>query len=105
MLAKLRIKNIGLIDSLELSFEKGFTVFTGETGAGKSILLNAIDLLLGGNQAINPSRLLSADSDICLIEGSFQRNSLVNSWFKKNDFNFEENEFSISREWRLIDGK
>ncbi len=105
MLAKLRIKNIGLIDSLELSFQKGFTVFTGETGAGKSILLDAIDLLLGGNPVTNSSRILSVDSDFCSIEGFFKPNSLVNSWLKKNNFNFEKNELSISREWKLTDGK
>ncbi|ABX09782.1 DNA repair protein recN, ABC transporter [Prochlorococcus marinus str. MIT 9211] len=105
VLAKLRIKNIGLIDSLELSFQKGFTVFTGETGAGKSILLDAIDLLLGGNPVTNSSRILSVDSDFCSIEGFFKPNSLVNSWLKKNNFNFEKNELSISREWKLTDGK
>ena len=48
LLTGLRLSNIALIQSLELTFEQGFTVLTGETGAGKSILLDALDALLGG---------------------------------------------------------
>ena len=47
MLQELRIKNFAIIDELELSFSKGFNVITGETGAGKSIILSAVHLLLG----------------------------------------------------------
>ena len=47
MLLELRIKNFAIIDELNLSFSKGFNVLTGETGAGKSIILNAVHLLLG----------------------------------------------------------
>ena len=45
MLQELRIKNFAIIDELELSFSKGFNVITGETGAGKSIILSAVHLL------------------------------------------------------------
>ena len=55
MLTGLHISNIALIDSQELVFGPGFTVLTGETGAGKSILLDALDALTGGGQ---PQRLL-----------------------------------------------
>lgn len=48
MLAELSIKNFAIIESLSLSFEKGLTVLTGETGAGKSIIIDAIHLLIGG---------------------------------------------------------
>jgi DNA repair protein RecN (Recombination protein N) len=47
MIRELRIKNLALIEELVLDFNKGFSVFTGETGAGKSILIGAIGLLLG----------------------------------------------------------
>ena len=47
MLTALSLENIALIEHLELTFEAGFTVLTGETGAGKSILLDALDALLG----------------------------------------------------------
>src|SRR5512136_2036356 len=47
MLVELRIKNFAIIDELNLSFSKGFNILSGETGAGKSIILNAVHLLLG----------------------------------------------------------
>ncbi len=47
MLQELRIKNFAIIDELSLSFSKGLNILTGETGAGKSIILNAVHLLLG----------------------------------------------------------
>ena len=47
MLIELRIKNFAIIDELDLSFSKGFNILSGETGAGKSIILNAVHLLLG----------------------------------------------------------
>ena len=50
MLTGLLLQNIALIESLELEFSSGFTVLTGETGAGKSILLDALDAVLGGAQ-------------------------------------------------------
>ena len=58
MLTGLSLENIALIERLELTFEPGFTVLTGETGAGKSILLDALDALLGGFQGAAGSRLL-----------------------------------------------
>lgn len=48
MLAELAIKNFAIIESISISFQKGFTVLTGETGAGKSIIIDAIHLLIGG---------------------------------------------------------
>ena len=48
MLEELRIQNFAIIDNLELEFSPGFNVITGETGAGKSIIIDAVDLLLGG---------------------------------------------------------
>ena len=48
MLSELSIKNFAIIEALSISFEKGLTVLTGETGAGKSIIIDAIHLLVGG---------------------------------------------------------
>jgi DNA repair protein RecN (Recombination protein N) len=67
VLTGLRLENIALIEQLELSFSGGFTVLTGETGAGKSILLDALDALLGGS---GPG-LLRQGADRGVIEASF----------------------------------
>ena len=48
MLSKLSIRNYALIDSLELEFDSGLTIITGETGAGKSIMLGALSMIMGG---------------------------------------------------------
>ena len=69
MLTGLRLQNIALIEQLQLDFSGGFTVLTGETGAGKSILLDALDALLGGTGP----RLLRQGSDHGLIEASFSQ--------------------------------
>ncbi|MDH3975782.1 MAG: AAA family ATPase, partial [Deltaproteobacteria bacterium] len=53
MLTQLRIKNFAIIDELELSFPGGMIVLTGETGAGKSIIIQAVNLILGDRAASN----------------------------------------------------
>ncbi len=103
MLKSLRLENIGLLDTQELSFESGFTVITGETGAGKSILLDSLDVLLGGTQPSFTSGLLTSKKNFFLIEGNFLLTPLIQKWLKDNLIDYENNEFSISREWRLKD--
>ena len=71
MLTGLRLENIALIERLELAFADGFTVLTGETGAGKSILLDALDALLGGAQGSAGARLLRHGAARGRIEASF----------------------------------
>ncbi|MGQ0812455.1 MAG: DNA repair protein RecN [Nitrospiraceae bacterium] len=68
MLTELRIANFAVIEELSLQFSKGFTVLTGETGAGKSILIDAISLLLGGRASIEQIR---SGSEETLLEASF----------------------------------
>ncbi|MEM8720910.1 MAG: DNA repair protein RecN [Cyanobacteria bacterium P01_G01_bin.39] len=77
MLVNLKINNFALVDSLELDFETGLSVLTGETGAGKSIILDAIDMVLGGKAS---SRMIRSGSDRSVIEASFQINSSLNEW-------------------------
>ena len=103
MLTGLRLQNIALIDSLELDFSSGFTVLTGETGAGKSILLDALDAVLGGAQGANGIRLLRNGCDRGCIEARFETNSLLNQWLNAAEFDLEE-ELLLSREWRRLDG-
>ena len=68
MIQSLYIKNFILIDSLHLDFERGFSAFTGETGAGKSIAMDAIGLLCGDR--VN-SNMIRTGSDKAVIEGVF----------------------------------
>ncbi|RMF48567.1 MAG: DNA repair protein RecN [Anaerolineae bacterium] len=69
MLLELHIRNFAIIDSLDLSFEAGFIVFTGETGAGKSIILDAVDALMG---ARTDSTLVRTGAERAIIEGTFR---------------------------------
>ena len=66
MLEELRVRNFAVIDELELSFGAGFNVITGETGAGKSILIDAVELLLGGKA---DQAFVRAGSERCVVEG------------------------------------
>ena len=100
MLLGLRLNNIALIESLDLSFEKGFSAFTGETGAGKSIFLLAIDALLGAGSGTSFSRLMRVGSNCCSIEGCFLIDSSVRNWLEENSFDIPESELYISRDWK-----
>jgi len=89
MLAKLTIENYALIDKLEIGFSNGFSVITGETGAGKSILLGALGLILG--QRTDPSVLLDPTRK-CIVEGHFIiRNYNLEDFFSLNELDYEEN--------------
>ena len=100
MLVGLRLENIGLHESLQLNFQSGFTVMTGETGAGKSLLLDALDALFAGNQAIAANRLLRTGSTKGLIEATFLCNPAISNWLNAEGFDPDE-ELVISREWRF----
>ncbi len=105
MLVGLRLENIALLDSLELNFEEGLTVFTGETGAGKSILLDALDVLFGGDQVTPASRLLSHGEKRGQIEASFLTNLAVDTWLNEQGYDLEDKDLLISRELRLKDDR
>ena len=101
MLSKLSIKNYTLIESLELDFDRGFTVITGETGAGKSILLGALSLILGKRADL--SVLMDKDRK-CVVEGEFDLSLLdLESFFDRNDLDYEEN--TLMRREILPSGK
>jgi DNA repair protein RecN (Recombination protein N) len=69
MLTELRIENFAIIDRLELGFESGLIIFTGETGAGKSIIMDAVEMLLGGRAE---TTVIRTDSDRATVEGVFK---------------------------------
>ncbi len=100
MLTGLRLENIALIERLELSFAAGFTVLTGETGAGKSILLDALDALLGGAQGAQAARLLRRGSDKGRIEAAFTLTPPLRDWLAAQEIDCDDDEVLLSREWR-----
>ena len=101
MLVNLKINNFALVDSLELDLDSGLSVLTGETGAGKSIILDAIDLVLGGKAN---SRMIRSGSDRSLIEASFQVDSKLNEWLQEQEIDsLEDDTIVCSRE--IVAGK
>ena len=101
MIQHLSVKNYALIKELELDFQSGFTSITGETGAGKSILLGALGLLLGERADLSA---IPNKEEKCIIEGHFAINGLsLESLFEENNWDFEINTV-VRREW-LPNGK
>lgn len=99
MLRKLYIRNFTLIDELDINFNPGFSVITGETGAGKSIILGAIGLLLG-NRA--DAKQVKEGTKKCIVEAVFDvghdRNNEVKNLFEENDLDFIPDECILRRE-------
>jgi DNA repair protein RecN (Recombination protein N) len=87
MLKQLTIKNFVLIKELKLEFTKGLSVITGETGAGKSIMLDALQLLLGARA---DSAVIRKGEKKCVIEGTFKVSKDLKNLFKQYDVDFEE---------------
>ena len=96
MLRQLYIRNFTLIDELDIVFKPGFSVITGETGAGKSIILGAIGQILG-NRA--DARMVKAGCDKCVIEAHFDLSNYdMESFFNDNDIDYEPEDCIIRRE-------
>ena len=96
MLRRLYIKDYTLIDELDMEFFSGFSVITGETGAGKSIILGAIGLLLG-NRA--DSKAIKEGASKCTIEAHFNlSNYQLESFFTDNDIDYDADDCIIRRE-------
>ena len=88
MLSHLSVKNYALIEELEIDFSKGFSVVTGETGSGKSIMLGALGLILG--ERADSKALRNVDVK-CIIEGTFELpEKLFAPFFDKNDIDFDQ---------------
>jgi DNA repair protein RecN (Recombination protein N) len=100
MLQKLSIRNYALIDSVELELEKGLNIVTGETGAGKSIMLGALSLILGQRAE---TKYFFNQAKKCVIEGTFSLNSNSEYIFLEHDLDFQEE--TIIRREISIDGK
>ena len=96
MLRHLYIKNFTLIDELDIDLFKGFSVITGETGAGKSIILGAIGLLLGQRA---DSKSIKQSAEKCVIEAQFDLSRYgMEDFFAENDIEYDAEETIIRRE-------
>ena len=96
MLRQLYIKNFTLIDELDMEFRSGFSVITGETGAGKSIILGAIGLLLGQRA---DSKCVKMGCDKCVIEAHFDLSHYtMEPFFEENEIEFDAEDTIIRRE-------
>ena len=83
MLTNLRIQNFALIDSISIDFKAGFTVLTGETGSGKSILLGALNLILGERADYS---VIGPNGEKSIVEAEFQLSNFnLNAFFQEND--------------------
>lgn len=96
MIQSLLIQNYVLIDSLEIDFQSGLSVVTGETGAGKSIILGALGLILGQRAE---SKIFRDNEKKCIIEGTFCIDHLsLESFFEENELEFDPQHCIIRRE-------
>ncbi|MCH4830535.1 DNA repair protein RecN [Flavobacterium columnare] len=101
MLVQLSIKNFALIEQLEMNFSNQFSIITGETGAGKSILLGALGLVLGNRADLGS---LKDKEQKCVIEAHFNLSAYnLREFFEQNDMDFEE--ITIIRREILPSGK
>ena len=88
MLKSLQVQNYALINHLDIKFHPGFSIITGETGAGKSILLGALGLILGQRA---DTGVLHDKSGKCIVEGVFEiENYDLKSFFEENDIDYEK---------------
>jgi len=96
MLQSIHIQNYALIESLDINFHPGFSVITGETGAGKSIILGAIGLLVGQRADI---KAIKTGANKCIVEARFHIASYeLESFFEEHDLEYEEGECILRRE-------
>lgn len=101
MLARLSIKNYALIDEIDIQFATGLNIITGETGAGKSIILGALSLILGQR---SESKYFYNQDKKCVIEGYFNiDNYQIRPFFEENDLDYEPQ--TILRREIFSDGK
>ena len=102
MLQSIHIQNYALIESLDIDFHPGFSVITGETGAGKSIILGAIGLLVGQRADI---KAIKKGANKCVVEARFNIASYqLEEFFSGNDLEYEDGECILRREL-LASGK
>ena len=96
MLIQLKLKNIALIEIIEINFEKGLNVLTGDSGSGKSLILDSLNVLFGGTN-IPLNHLIRPGKDDCLIEAKFHPSAQISNWLINNGFQEKISELIIKR--------
>jgi len=97
MLIQLKLKNIALIEIIEINFEKGLNIITGDSGSGKSLILDSLNVLFGGTN-IPLKHLIRPGKKECLIEAKFSNSSKLTDWFSRNGFKEISGEIFVKRQ-------
>ena len=97
MLIQLKIENVALIEIIEINFEKGLNIITGDSGSGKSLILDALNVLFGGTN-IPLKHLIRLGKDHCSIEAKFSSSSQINNWLISQGFESCSSELKVKRE-------
>ena len=100
MLEELVIRNYALIDSISLSFRSGFNVLTGETGAGKSIIVGSLSFLMGGKAETDVIRSGTEEASVSAVVSIGKDNTEAMEWLKSRDIQCEEDTVIIRRNIR-----
>jgi len=96
MLIQLKIENIALIEIIEINFDKGLNIITGDSGSGKSLILDSLNALYGGSN-IPLKQLIRPGKDFCVIEAIFSSSLQINNWLISNGFEISFSELEIKR--------
>ena len=96
MLIQLKIENIALIEIIEINFEKGLNIITGDSGSGKSLILDSLNVLFGGTN-IPLKHLIRPGKDYCVIEAKFSSSFQIRKWLINNGFESASSELKIKR--------
>jgi len=96
MLIQLKIENVALIEIIEFNFEKGLNIITGDSGSGKSLIVDSLNALFGGTN-IPLKHLIRPGKDFCVIEATFSSSSEINNWLISNGFEINSSQLKIKR--------
>ncbi len=96
MLKQLKIENIALIEIIEINFEKGLNIITGDSGSGKSLILDSLNVLFGGTN-IPLKHLIRPGKDQCTIEAKFSSSLQINNWLINNGLQSSSSVLNIKR--------
>ena len=96
MLIQLTLKNIALIEIIEINFEKGLNIITGDSGSGKSLILDSLNVLFGGTN-IPLKHLIRPGKDHCSIEAKFSSTLEIKNWLINNGFESSYSVLNIRR--------